>query len=51
MKPPKGHEDYNKKFWKSKKAIYGLKQSGKQWNEELNKYLTMIDYKRIISEL
>ena len=50
MKPPKGHKDYNKKIWKLKKAIYGLKQSGRQWNEELNKYLTKIGYKRTISE-
>jgi len=50
MKPPKGHEDYNKRYWKLKRAIYGLKQSGKQWNDELHKYLTKIHYKRIISE-
>jgi len=50
MKPLKGHEDYNKKYWKLRKAIYGLKQSGKQWNDELDKYIKKIGYKRIISE-
>ena len=50
MKPPKGHEDYNKKYWKLRKAIYGLKQSGKQWNDELDKYIKKIGYRRIISE-
>eukprot|EP00833_Pecoramyces_ruminatium_P001356 jgi/Orpsp1_1/1175388/evm.model.c7180000053657.1 len=28
------------------KAIYELKQSGRQWNEELNKFLTKIGYRR-----
>jgi len=50
MKPPKGHEYYNKRYWKLKRAIYGLKQSGKQWNNEFHKYLTKIHYKRIINE-
>jgi len=44
MKPPKGHEDYNKRYWKLIKAIYGLKQSGAEWNEELNNHLTKIGY-------
>jgi len=50
MKPPKGHEDHNKKFWKLKKAIYGLKQSGAKWNNKLNDYLIKIGCKRPISE-
>jgi hypothetical protein len=50
MKPPKGHEDYNKRYWKLNKAIYGLKQSGAQWNDELNRYLIKIGYKRLFSE-
>jgi len=53
IKPPKGHEDYNNKFWKLKKIIkiiYGLKQSGAKWNDKLNDYLIKIEYKRIISE-
>jgi len=32
------------------KAIYGLKQSGAKWNDELNNYLIKIEYKRLISE-
>jgi len=50
MRPPKGHPDYRKRYWKLNKAIYGLKQSGKEWNEELNKYLLIIGFKRLISE-
>ena len=50
MKPSKGHEDYNKRYWKLKKAIYGLKQSGAKWNEKLNNYLISIGYKRLVSE-
>jgi len=30
MKPPEGHLDYNNKFWKLNKTIYGLKQSGRE---------------------
>jgi len=51
MKLPKGHEDYNKKFWEVKKAIYGLKQSGAKWIDKLNDYLIKIGYKRLISEI
>jgi hypothetical protein len=37
MKPPQGHPDCNKKYWNLNKAIYSLKQSGREWNKELNK--------------
>jgi len=50
MMPPKGHEDYGKRYWKLRKAIYGLKQSGAKWNKELNRYLLRIGYIRLISE-
>ena len=50
MEPPEGHPDHNKNYWKLEKAIYGLKQSGKQWNEELNKYLINIGFSRLLSE-
>ena len=51
MKPPKGHPDYRKCYQKLNKAIYGLKQSGKEQNEELNQYLFIIGFKKLISEL
>ena len=38
MKPPKGHSDYGKCYWRLYKAIYGLRQSGKEWNEEFIQY-------------
>jgi len=50
MKPPQGHPDYNKKYWKLNKAIYGLKQSGREWNKELNKFFSSIGFKRLVSE-
>ena len=39
IEPPKGHPDHKKYIWKLKKAIYGLKQSGMEWNNELNGHL------------
>ena len=50
MEPPKGHPDHNKYIWKLKKAIYGLKQSGMEWNNELNGYLLNIGFKRLTCE-
>ena len=42
MKPPEGHPDFNRKYQKLNRAIYGLKQSGREWNKEINKFLTKI---------
>jgi len=50
MEPPKGHPDYKKNVWKLKKAIYGLKQSGMEWNNELNKHLINIGFRRLTNE-
>jgi len=38
VKPPKELSDYHhkNKIWKLKKAIYGLKQSGRAWNKTLD---------------
>jgi len=50
MKPPEGHPDYNKKLWKLNKAIYGLKQSGREWNKEINNFLINLEFKQLLSE-
>jgi len=50
MKPPEGHQDFNRKFWKINKAIYGLKQSGREWKKEINKFLIKIEFRRMVSE-
>lgn len=38
VRPPKGVR--NEKAWKLNKAMYGLKQGGRCWNEKLDKVLT-----------
>ena len=50
MKPPEGHQDYKRYFWKLKKAIYGLKQSGREWNLQLNSFILKIGFERLTSE-
>jgi len=47
MKAPQGHEDYENKIWKLKKAIYGLKQSGREWNNTLNNTLNSIGFEKL----
>jgi len=50
MKAPEGHPDFNKNYLKLNKAIYGLKQSGLEWNNELNNYLIKIGFRRLFSK-
>ena len=50
MKPPEGHLDYNNKFWKLNKTIYGLKQSGREQNKEINNFLINLGFKQLLSE-
>jgi len=50
MKPSEGHPDYNNKFWKLKKAIFGLKQSSREWNNELNNFLINLEFKQLVIE-
>jgi len=44
MKPPEGNEIPHKHFWKLKKVIYGLKQSGLAWNNRLNEVLEELEF-------
>jgi len=50
MSAPEGHTDYGKYFWKLNEALCGLKQSAKEWNDELNSQLKNIGFKRISSK-
>lgn len=44
LRPPEGlnSPEKERKVWKSKKAIYGLKQSGRAWNKKLDSTLRAI---------
>jgi len=35
MKPPEGHPDFNRKYWKLNKAIYGVKQAVENGTKKL----------------
>jgi hypothetical protein len=45
MRPPQGYEVGPGKAWRFKKSLYGLKQSGKNWNILLNKLLISLKFK------
>lgn len=47
MKIPEGFPNNKNKYWKLNKAIYGLKQSGRAWNNKLNDILTQMNFKRL----
>lgn len=51
--PPEGisKDKGQKKTWKLNKAIYGLKQSGRVWNEKLDEKLTAYGLKRLKADL
>jgi len=50
MKQPEGYEDGTDRLCKLIKTIYGLKQSGREWNYELNKELEGKKFKRLYSD-
>ena len=51
MKQPQGFEQLGPEYvCKLKKAIYGLKQAGRQWNKKLHATLVLLGYKRLESD-
>ena len=52
--PPPGFQrflpDGTPLVWKLNKSLYGLKQSGRNWSNELRNKLTSYGYKRLLSE-
>ena len=48
METPEGFE--NPGFWKLNKAIYGLKQAGRMWNNKINETLLKLGFTRTKSE-
>ena len=47
MKAPEDHPSHNKYFWELRKALFGLKQAGKEWNDKFNIELIKIGFNRI----
>ena len=44
MEPPKGVEANEDDIWVLKKSLYGLKQSGKAWNDKIHDVLTSMRF-------
>lgn len=47
MKLSPGHEDHDRKVVKLLKPIYGFKQSGRIWNNEIDEFLNKNKFKRL----
>ena len=54
MRPPPGYESYSAEgkqlYWLLLKAIYGLKQGGRQWYLKLSEVMKQIGFKKVRSE-
>jgi len=50
VKIPQGDKNFGKGFWKLKKSLYGLKQSGRNWNYTITKFLIKIGFIQCKSE-
>jgi hypothetical protein len=50
MKQPEGFGDGTGRVCKLIKTLYGLKQSGREWNKQLNEKLRCHGYKRLTSD-
>ena len=47
---PQGDPNYGKGFWKLNKALYGLRQSGRQWYKTITNFITNNGFKQLKSE-
>ena len=47
MNQPPGFEDRSGKVCLLERSLYGLKQAGNVWNQELNRVLHTIDFKQL----
>ena len=50
MRQPEGFEDGTNQVCKLVKTLYGLKQSGREWNRELDTKLKTFDFQRLRSD-
>ena len=50
VKPPEGYTKNQNKVWKLNKGLYGLKQSGRLWNNMLDKFLCDNKFTRSMSD-
>jgi hypothetical protein len=50
MKQPEGFDDGTGRVCRLVKTLYGLKQSGREWNSELNAKLLIFGFTRLISD-
>jgi hypothetical protein len=51
MAQPEGFEDGTGRVCRLKKTLYGLKQSGREWNIELNTRMTNLGFKRLQADV
>ncbi|GBE87024.1 hypothetical protein SCP_1002700 [Sparassis crispa] len=47
MRQPEGFDDGSGRICRLRKTLYGLKQSGREWNRKLHRELTELGYKRL----
>ncbi len=50
VKIPQGDKNYGKGYWKLNKSLYGLKQSGRNWNSTITEFLIKIGFKQCKNE-
>src|ERR1700678_4612781 len=50
MRQPEGYEDDTDRICKLIKTLYGLKQSGREWNKELDEKIKQFGFKQICSD-